>query len=354
MMRFQIRRRLQMVFQYAPWLLLLFAVDAFAVMLLWLADARALYAMAVVVVLATVFLFFFVAVMLIRIEQKKSHAFTEFLNQPDAYHEKLLLKTAGKAQEEYLCMLGSLLREKQREQMRLTAQLNGYEEYVEGWAHEIKTPLSLLTLLLDNRRDELPDTVSHKLDHIRSRMQESVDQMLFYARLKGGRKDYQFEHISLGSCVAELLEDYRPLLEERQFQIQCCLEEDVVYADRRGLRFLLGQVISNSLKYCAAEPELRIASFLQDGCHVLSIRDNGIGVRACDLPFIFEKGFTGETGDARKKATGMGLYLASEIAKEMRISLKADAVWGKGFEMQAFFPVVDAVPIKSDDVPEKR
>ena len=50
----------------------------------------------------------------------------------------------------------------------------------------------------------------------------------------------------------------------------------------------------------------------------------------------------------------MGLYLASEIAKEMRISLKADAVWGKGFEMQAFFPVVDAVPIKSDDVPEKR
>lgn len=71
MMRFQIRRRLQMVFQYAPWLLLLFAVDAFAVMLLWLADARALYAMAVVVVLATVFLFFFVAVMLVRIEQKK-------------------------------------------------------------------------------------------------------------------------------------------------------------------------------------------------------------------------------------------------------------------------------------------
>ena len=77
------------------------------------------------------------------------------MNQPDTYHEKLLLKTAGKAQEEYLCMLGSLLREKQREQMRLAAQLNGYEEYVEGWAHEIKTPLSLLTLLLDNRRDEL-------------------------------------------------------------------------------------------------------------------------------------------------------------------------------------------------------
>ena len=110
-MRFQIRRRLQMVFQYAPWLLLLFAVDAFAVMLLWLADARALYAMAVVVVLASVFLFFFVAVMLVRIEQKKAHAFTEFLNQPDTYHEKLLLKTTGKAQEEYLCMLGSLLRE---------------------------------------------------------------------------------------------------------------------------------------------------------------------------------------------------------------------------------------------------
>ncbi len=65
-----------------------------------------------------------------------------------------------------------------------------------------------------------------------------------------------------------------------------------------------------------------------------------MGVRSCDLPYIFEKGFTGDSGEGRKKATGMGLYLAKEIAKELRLSLEADSEWGKGFEMRIMFPVV--------------
>ena len=76
-------------------------------------------------------------------------------------------------------------------------QIDDYEEYVESWAHETKTPLSLLTLLLDNRRDELPAAMDSKLDHIRNRMQESIDQILFYARLKSTRKDYLFEPVHI-------------------------------------------------------------------------------------------------------------------------------------------------------------
>lgn len=58
------------------------------------------------------------------------------------------------------------------------------------------------------------------------------------------------------------------------------------------------------------------------------------------LPYLFEKGFTGGSGEGRKKATGMGLYLAQEIAKELNITLQAGSQWGKGFEMQMSFPVV--------------
>jgi len=52
-----------------------------------------------------------------------------------------------------------------------------------------------------------------------------------------------------------------------------------------------------------------------DRNYVLSISDNGIGVRSSDLPYIFEKGFTGNSGDGRKKATGMGLYLAKKLQR---------------------------------------
>lgn len=195
-------------------------------------------------------------------------------------------------------------------------------------------------LLLDNRRDELPPIVSFKLDYIRNRMQEFVDQMLFYARLKGARRDYLLEYLHVRMCIEDVLEDYKPLLDEKQFQIEFCLPDDIIYSDRRGLYFLLRQIISNSIKYCSQEPKLCFHSFYKDGCYVLSIKDNGMGVRNCDLPYIFEKGFTGNSGEGRKKATGMGLYLVKEIAGELNITLHVNSKWEKGFEMQIVFPVV--------------
>lgn len=336
------KQRMEIIRPYIPWLLLLFTVDVFAALLLWIADVQAFYAMVVVIVLATVLLFSLVLCVIIHREQKKEQAFVAFLSNPDAYHEELLLGIVSVTEQESIRLLGKILRDKQLAYASLETQLADYEEYVESWAHETKTPLSLLTLLLDNRRDELPSPINFRLDYIRNRMQESVDQMLFYARVKSARKDYLFEHIPVRTCIEVLLEDYGPLLEEKQFQILLSLADDTVYSDRRGLSFLIGQVISNSIKYCGKEPELCFSSFQRDGCYVLSIKDNGIGVRSCDLPYIFEKGFTGDSGDGRKKATGMGLYLAKEIAKELNVTLNASSEWGQGFEMQISFPVIEA------------
>lgn len=334
------KHSIKAILQYIPWLLLLLGIDAFATLLLWLADVQAFYSMVIVLVLSTVLLFTFICWAIIHREQKKEQAFLAFLYNPDESHEELLLETVSLAQQESIRLLGKILRDKQLAYTKLQTQLADYEEYVESWAHETKTPLSLLTLLLDNRRDQLSPLVRFKLDYIRNRMQESVDQMLFYARVKSARKDYLFEHIPIRTCIEDLLEDYRPLLEEKQFQIQLSLSDDTVYSDRRGLYFLLGQIISNSIKYCGEAPELCFSFFQKDGCHVLSIKDNGIGIHGCDLPYIFEKGFTGDSGEGRKKATGMGLYLAKEIAKEINVTLNVNSEWQQGFEMQISFPVV--------------
>lgn len=329
--------------RYLPWMLLLLGVDAFAALLLWLADARAFYATAAVIFLFTVLLFAVLCYGLIRLEHKREQAFLDFLGSPDEYHEEMLLKALPSAQRGSVRLLGGILREKQAAYAELQEQWNEHEEYVEAWAHEIKIPLSLLTLLLDNRREELPAAISFKLDHVRNRVQESVDRMLFCARLKSARKDYLFEFVPVRPCIEELLEDYRPLLEEKAFKIQCPITDDTVYTDRRGLRFLLGQLISNSIKYSGGDPELHFGSFRKDDRYILSLGDNGPGVRACDLPYLFEKGFTGDSGSAenRQKATGMGLYLASAMAKDLNLSLEVRSQWGNGFEIQISFPIVD-------------
>lgn len=264
--------------QYLPWLGLLLGVDALAALLLWLADARAFAAMTAVIVLATVFLFAGVCAVLCARSKRREQAFTAFLTTPDAAHEQALCRLLSPAESRSAHLLGETLRAQQQTIAQLQAQMDDYENYVELWAHEVKTPLALLTLVLDNRRDTLPEAVGFKLDYVRNRMQAFIDQMLYYARLRGARRDYRFERLALRSCIDEVLDDYRPLLEEKHFRVELRLADETVFSDRRGLYFLLGQVVSNSVKYALDAPVLTFS--LENGgtATVLSIRDNG---RAC-------------------------------------------------------------------------
>ena len=327
--------------QYLPWLGLLLGVDALAALLLWLADARAIAAMSAVIVLATVFLFAGVCAVLCARSKRREQAFTAFLTTPDAAHEQALCRLLSANEAQSVHLLGETLRAQQQTIAQLQAQMDDYENYVELWAHEVKTPLALLTLVLDNRRDALPEAVGFKLDYVRNRMQAFIDQMLYYARLRGARRDYRFERLALRSCIDEVLDDYRPLLEEKHFRVELRLADETVFADRRGLCFLLGQVVSNSVKYALEKPVLTFSMESGDTAAVLTVRDNGPGVRACDLPYVFEKGFTGDSGHEKNKATGMGLYLAREVAKDLGLTLTAASDWGAGFEVRVTFPVVE-------------
>lgn len=334
------KRNWKMIGQYMPWLLLLLCTDMLGAVLLWLADAQAFRALTAVIFLSSILLFAAVCAGIRYRERKREKAFLSFLNNPDEYQEELLLRAVSAAQADHIRLLGRTLREKQYEYSQAQMELENYQEYVEAWAHEAKMPLSLLLMLLENWREEFPGNVGFKLDYIRNRMQESIEQMLFYARVKSAGKDYLFEQVDVSACIEEVLEDYRPMLEEKGFQMITRIPKWEVFTDRRGLCFILSQVISNAVKYSGERPEIHIALTPGEDALVLTVRDNGSGVKNCDLPYIFEKGFTGDSGGSKRRATGMGLYLAKEIAEDLHVSLNAKSEWGKGFEMQIAFPIV--------------
>ena len=74
---------------------------------------------------------------------------------------------------------------------------------------------------------------------------------------------------------------------------------------------------------------------------ILNIPDNGTGVKSYDLPYIFQKGFTGDSTDSRKKATGMGLYLTKKMAGDLNLKLEAESRWGEGLTISIVFPKVE-------------
>ena len=201
-----------------------------------------------------------------------------------------------------------------------------------------------MTFVLDNRKEEMSPIVYKRLQYVRTKMQEDIERMLYYARLKSTCNDYFFKELSLKDSCKEVIEEYKVILHENGIDVILDIEDYKVLSDKRGIQFIIRQIISNSVKYKNIEetnPQIVIISDENDKNINLTIRDNGIGVKAYDLPFIFEKGFTGEIGEQRKNSTGMGLYLAKQVTERLKIALEVNNNYTDGFEISLIFPKIN-------------
>ena len=239
------KQNLKYLATYLPWLLVLLVFDLFTAILLWLSDVRMFQALILLYLLATVLLFFILSLLLIRKERKKSAAYKAFIANPKIDTELELLRLSTVSEKESLEEIANALYQKQAEIGKLNSLLADYEDYVEKWAHEIKLPLSLLSLLLDNQSDQLPKDTAFKLDYVKNQIQENVSQILFYYRVKSEKNDFLFEDVDLEECIQELLENFDPLLKEKKFTIKVENIQGICYTDQRSFEFILSQILAS-------------------------------------------------------------------------------------------------------------
>ena len=98
-----------------------------------------------------------------------------------------------------------------------------------------------------------------------------------------------------------------------------------VLTDEKWLNFVLGQLLSNALKYTQKGS---ISIFMRKDC--LVVQDTGIGIRTEDLPRVCEMGYTGYNGHADSRSTGIGLYLCSRILKKLGHGFSITSQEGNG------------------------
>ena len=323
----------------ALWLFALLIIDMFSALLLWLSDVQAFQTLSILILSWSLVFFIAVLTYINLKDKKKQRLFQIFISNPDVVNEEKLLQVISQQEGEQIRLLASVLRGNKLSLSSLSEELLDYEEYVESWVHEAKTPLALFTMILDNRADELPSELQVKLDYVCNQLQEDIAQMLYYARLKSSTKDYRFEELDLQALLKDVLTDYELLLEEKHFVIKNEVKEERVFTDRRGLQFMLGQIISNVIKYSTDSPMLIISTQHTVRDIILSITDNGSGVKSYDLPYIFQKGCTGDSTSNRNKATGMGLYLTKKMADDLNLRLDVESEYNRFFKISIFFPV---------------
>ena len=218
-----------------------------------------------------------------------------------------------------------------------------YEDYIEAWAHEIKIPLSLMTLVLENRREDMSAPVYEKMNYTNCRMQDYVTQMLYYARLKAVHKDYVMEMVSLEEVCEDVVEEYTEYVDAQSIHWRVQVGKEQVLTDRKGLHFMLEQILNNACKYKDAGKEtsyIEMTTVVGENRIWLQIKDNGVGAEEAELPFLLDKGFTGKTVMGQAKATGMGLYLVAQMAKDLSLHIDIESKVGESFIIRIGFPVI--------------
>lgn len=209
-----------------------------------------------------------------------------------------------------------------------------YKDYIEAWIHEIKTPIASIGLLCENHKDERSKWIAQEMNRIDS----FVEQALFYARSTSIEKDYMIREVSLEELVRTAIKKQAKQIIACKVNLQLGKLEDKVFVDPKWVDFMLGQVITNSLKYKKEDLTLQFEGEVTDTGVILKIIDNGIGIPAKDIARVFDKGFTGENGRKYAKSTGIGLYLCQKLCKKMHLAIRLVAQEGEGTQVSFIFP----------------
>lgn len=211
-----------------------------------------------------------------------------------------------------------------------------YKEYIELWIHEIKLPIAAGKMIIENNKSEVTESINEELDKI----ENYIEQALFYARSNTVEKDYYIKKVNLKEIVnSSIIKNKRNLIQNK-INIDIHDIDTIVYTDSKWCAFILSQIIQNAVKYSKEDnKKIKIYAETKKESIILFIKDNGVGIRKGEITRVFEKGFTGENGrKSGQKATGIGLYLCKKLCDKLGLSLELNSEKDVGTEVKIVFP----------------
>lgn len=210
-----------------------------------------------------------------------------------------------------------------------------YKEYIELWIHEIKIPIATSKMIVENNKSEVTKSIDEELDKI----ENYIEQALYYARSNTVEKDYIIKKNNLKDIVSSTILKNKTTLIQNNVKIEMENLEEEVYTDSKWCVFILSQIIQNSIKYSKEQnKEIKLYAENKKENVILYIKDNGIGIDKAEIGRVFEKGFTGTNGRQEKKSTGIGLYLCKKLCDKLCIGLEIASEKEIGTEVKLVFP----------------
>ncbi|MGE5672502.1 MAG: sensor histidine kinase [Mycobacterium leprae] len=211
---------------------------------------------------------------------------------------------------------------------QLQAAHSRHLSFMNLWVHQMKTPVSAISLIAQQAG-------ATEIEEEAAKLNDGLELVLNMARLDDFAIDYQIRRIDLTASVRTVINSRKKQFIRSGIFPEVEAEPDcVVLTDEKWNRFVIDQIVSNALKYAtqAGKPDQRLRFSLkhQGDQVVLTIADQGPGIPPQDLPRLYEPFFTGENGRRFAQATGIGLYLVKQVIDHLGHAIAITSVEGEG------------------------
>ncbi len=261
--------------------------------------------------------------------------YASITRKPDRMEDALIRHAQAPEHRQTTDFTRELYKLYQKEVQMLYASQHRQLHFMNQWVHQMKTPISVMGLLLQETDDLDRDSLAEEVGKIRS----GLDSVLVNARLETFEQDMQIERVILKAVVQESVTEHKRLfITNGVFPVISIDEKFTVATDVKWMKIVIGQFITNAVKYTFEEgKKVRFTAASTGNGLKLTIRDEGIGIQSSDLNRVTKAFFTGENGRLTGESTGMGLYIASEVCNRLGHSLSIESEPGIGTTVTVLF-----------------
>ncbi|WP_313241203.1 hybrid sensor histidine kinase/response regulator [Stutzerimonas kunmingensis] len=229
-------------------------------------------------------------------------------------------------------------------------------DFVSTVSHELRTPLTSISgalgLIVGGALGSAPPTMQQMLEiayRNSLRLGHLINDLLDMEKIAAGKMSFELREHSLGDLLEESLASNQALCE--QHGVRCTLEHPtdvLVWVDGLRLQQVLGNFLSNAVKFTPDGGEIRLHSSLRGTKVRISVTDQGPGIPEAFRSRVFEKFAQADASDSRQKSgTGLGLAITKELIERMGGTVGFDCVPGQGTTFWCELPI-QIPPAESD------
>ena len=216
-------------------------------------------------------------------------------------------------------------------------------------AHELRTPITVLRTRAEVALQQ-PREIAHYESALRSvetearRLGGIVDSLLVLARADSGEREIERERFFLDDVAIDAAGAARVVARQKGVEVAVEeFEETPVVGDPSLVRQLIMILLDNAVKFTDRDGEVRVHVSMHQGAPTFIVEDTGIGIKSEEISRVFQRFFRGETARSRTDGAGLGLSIASWIAREHGAEISLTSEPGKGTRVVVTFPRALAV-----------